>query len=113
MAFLTWDDRQRLAALDRANDARRKGRLLRTAIHDARGNGGRLAADVVITGDSAMEFERLLCAVLHVGHSRAGAMLNVAEIQPNERVDSPFVTRRQRLALADELRKFADRWRDA
>jgi hypothetical protein len=95
---------QQQTALSQANDIRAAHAAMRTQIRNANGAGPGLAAIVIERGDSSMRLAKLLRAVPGVGNKYVWVILGRAGIPTDERVNSPRLTRRQRTAIANQLR---------
>jgi len=91
-------------ALEIANDVRHRNALMLAEIGAAnRRTGAFHAAKIIIDGDVAVTFWRVVRAVRGVGTKRARIMLGRAQVNGEARVDDQQVIAAQRRRLAAQL----------
>ena len=101
---------QQQTSLAQANEIRLAHAALCAGLRDAGGGGAPgLAAIAIERGDSSIRLAKLLRSVPGVGNRYVWVLLGRAGIATDERVNSARLTRRQRAALAAQLR--AGDWR--
>jgi hypothetical protein len=87
-----------------ANEIRLAHAATCAQIRNAGVSGPSLAAITIERGNSSMRLAKLLRAVPGVGNRYVWVILGRAGIPTDERINSPRLTRRQRTAIANQLR---------